>query len=234
MKREDRNNMLIGIAFGIVIPWCSVGCLLTAMDLELTNAGNVFMWSLLLCFLFCLCFSRKHGGWYLLVGAFVAGRFLLREGSELLLQIESLIHRISNVYDYYYHWGYIQWSEGDLSEVPIDLAVILVIALCALPVCWAVCRKKKYCADGFGQYAAVAVLYAPFGYGTGCGIRDFADSEYVAVAVVPYGTTQKCQGRNPADSNASGAGIGVIFDAVLVGAQAGLFGRNEPSAAKLV
>ena len=96
------------------------------------------------------CFSVRHGVLGLAAGGALLLGALLREG-RTILQIEALIHQISRFYDAAYGVGVVSWSGKDLSEVPVNGALLLIGGIVILLTVWAIChRKTAFFAVGIG------------------------------------------------------------------------------------
>ena len=125
-----------------------IGCLVTGLDLQAVYFANAVMW----CILFTaawIAVGQMRRGWILQLCfvALVAG-YILRTGSALsqigqdgnhmaytpgydnmMLQIEALLYRISEVYDRNYGCGVVMWSGYYLLDVPLMKAVALLVCL---------------------------------------------------------------------------------------------------------
>ena len=142
MKHEKWLSCLIGaiLAFGIAIG--GVGCLVTAFGLDPVDMTAVTVLCGVCAVVTAVCFSLRRGGPVLAAAAAVLIGYLLREGT-LLLHIESLLYKISKIYDMGYGWGTVWWSGEELTQVPVTGALGLLGGIVALGTAETVCRRKS-------------------------------------------------------------------------------------------
>ncbi|MDD6200630.1 MAG: hypothetical protein PUB93_05115, partial [Firmicutes bacterium] len=115
MKIEKGFTCLSGIVLSLMAAAGGVGCLVTAFFLDSVPV-SLLAWVFVLWAVFaCVCFSFRRGGLVLLaVSALVLG-YLIREGT-LVLELESLLYRISVIYNNAYNWGILRWSGAELTR----------------------------------------------------------------------------------------------------------------------
>lgn len=150
MKHEKWLSCLTGAGLAFALALAGAGCLVTAFYLQPVSLAAVAIiygaWALLC----AVCFTVRHGVLGLAAGGALLMGCLLREG-RTILQIEALIHKISRFYDAAYGVGVVSWSGKDLSEVPVNGALLLIGGIVILLTVWAVCRRKTaFFAVGIG------------------------------------------------------------------------------------
>lgn len=152
MKLEKWLSCLIGtvLAFGIAI--AGAGCLVSAFALEPVNMAAVAGICGLCAAVSAVCFSFRRGLVLAAVAAVLMG-YLVREGT-MVLELESLLHKVTAFYDRGYGVGTVGWSGVALEEVPVTGGLTLIGAVVATAVSWTVCCKK-------GAFLAVAFGFLP-------------------------------------------------------------------------
>ncbi len=141
MKREKLLSCLAGTILAFALAMAGIGCLVTAFDLQPVNMAKITavcgIWALIC----AVCVTVRHGGLVLAAGGALIIGYLLREGT-FLLQVEAFLNNLSWFYDSAYGWGRISWSGEDLTQVPMDGALLLIGAVVILLTVLAVCRRK--------------------------------------------------------------------------------------------
>ena len=150
MKHEKWLSCLTAACLAFALALAGVGCLVTAFDLRPVSFTIVAIFCGFLAVLCAVCFTVRHGVLGLVAGGALLLGALLREG-RTILQIEALIHQISRFYDAAYGVGVVSWSGKDLSEVPVNGALLLIGGIVIVLTVWAVChRKTVFFAAGVG------------------------------------------------------------------------------------
>ena len=142
MKPEYKKNILPAWLLSAVFAVSSLGCLISGFQLETESLFGIVFCCFLVTGLSGLCFASRSGCTVFFCLAAFLGGWIFREGS-LILQIEAFLYRISLVYDRAYGFGCIRWSGEYLSDVPIQGALCLAVCLCALPLTFALVRRKN-------------------------------------------------------------------------------------------
>jgi len=142
MKYEKQLSAFFAWAFSVAIAMAGVRCMVTGLGLQPENMAGISLACAVTAGACCLCAQFRRGWIVLLCAAAVLGGYLWREG-ELALQLESLIYRISVIYDRGYRWGVICWSDADLTAVPVDMGVGLIACVCAAVICLNLCAKSS-------------------------------------------------------------------------------------------
>lgn len=141
MKREKLLSCLAGAILAFALAMAGIGCLVTAFGLKPVNMAAITaicgIWALIC----AVCVTARRGVLVLAAGVALMIGYLLREGS-FLLQIEAFLFKISGFYNSAYGWDKISWSGLDLTQVPMDGALLLTGAVVILLTVMAVCRRK--------------------------------------------------------------------------------------------
>lgn len=141
MKYEKIGSRIITAILSYVIAIAGLGCLVTAFSISVADWQMIFLWCGGLSLFAVVFFSFRWGSLVLTSLSLVLLNALLRL-TELLNSIEALVYRITYFYDSGYHWGYIRWSQEDLSAVSMDAALILLGSLVICAIAWTLLRKK--------------------------------------------------------------------------------------------
>ncbi len=153
MKNKHLLSCLIAVtlAFGIAI--AGSGCLVTAFELVNADMFTVLSVCALSAVICSVCFSFKRGWWIpALLAALLIG-YLIREGSAVL-ELESLLRKITEYYNMAYGWGTVSWSGAELGHIPVTGGLALMAAVTAAVVAWVICRKRS-------AFFAIAVGFLP-------------------------------------------------------------------------
>lgn len=141
MNREKLLCALTGSSLAFVIAVGSVGCLLSAFHLPVSDPaalwGTVAGITLLSAFLL----QWKHGGLTLCCLSALAAGYLYREGTAPQ-QLLQLLQHISTIYDRAYHWGTLQFTEAPGAGRP-DLVLGIWAAVVSLATLRSVCLQKR-------------------------------------------------------------------------------------------
>lgn len=142
MKGEKFLSGLTAWFLAVAAAMGGLACMTSGLKLESADIFSV----LLVCAIFtaiCCVFARfRRGGLVFLCLCVFLGSYLYREGT-LPLQVESLVYKISQVYDRGYGWGVIRWSGLYLGDVPITQGLCLAACLISGVTAWALCRQKR-------------------------------------------------------------------------------------------
>lgn len=133
MKYEKTFSGLFACLLAVCIAMGGVGCMLSGLQLQPDDPVGILLVCALSTGVFCICSHIRRGSLILACLFALVGGYLWREGT-LALQLESLIYRISVVYNNGYQWGIVNWSGNDLLDVPIDMGVGLIACLCAATI----------------------------------------------------------------------------------------------------
>lgn len=155
MKHEKLITALWSCLLSFVISLASVACLVTGFDMAV-NLPVVAFWCGISAVVSTLCYILPLSLLPISVAALVGG-YLWQKGS-LELSIQSLIFRISRMYNSVYGWGTIRLNmyTSDDMELTLWLGLCFIGALMAMGVAWAVCRRKT----GFAGALPAIVLLA--------------------------------------------------------------------------
>lgn len=158
MKIEKGFTCLSGIVLSLMAAAGGVGCLVTAFFLDSVPV-SLLAWVFVLWAVFaCVCFSFRRGGLVLLaVSALVLG-YLIREGT-LVLELESLLYRISVIYNNAYNWGILRWSGAELTRVPVTGGLVLVGVTIITLVSRTVCRQKMLLPAAAAAFLPLAACF---------------------------------------------------------------------------
>ena len=141
MKREIRHNFLIAWVLSFLISWGTLGCLISAFDLNLEHTSV----PILICgisSLFCSAlFSIRYGSW-LLICLLVPGLGWLHRDGRLVLQLQQFLHHLTTIYDRAYGLGVFPLPEGADASGFVDFPLGFVGVLIAIGVCWCICCRK--------------------------------------------------------------------------------------------
>lgn len=140
MKTEKLLSALTGSILGLLLAAGSIGCLLSAFDLTLTDPAALWTPVFLLSAAWGLALQRKHGA--LVFGCLLAVAFgyLWREG-RLPEQACVLLEQLSQVYDRAYHWGVLELTEETVGNP--DLPLGIWAAAISLAAVRSVCLPKN-------------------------------------------------------------------------------------------
>lgn len=142
MKVEKGLSCLIAAVLAFALAIAGVGCIETAFGLgSLMNKPGVICCLAVCAVAFPAVLSLPHGGKWMLGLTVLAGLILLRS-KEVMLQMESLLNKLSLVYDSGYGWGMIAWSDEVLATTPVTWGMILTGILVEFCVSWVVCRRR--------------------------------------------------------------------------------------------
>ncbi len=143
MRRENRYSCLINALIAACISFFGIACMVTGFAQVL---GTVNLWNLgLFCAGFSLaasvCFTYRQKGW-LLGGTIVA---LLGTWMSGWLQpsVESLLYRISVLYDKGYHWGTADWVQPKNMTASPELGLCLLAGIVIAVLCWTLSQRKR-------------------------------------------------------------------------------------------
>ena len=142
MKHEKLLTALIAWLLSFCIAMGGVGCMVSGLRLEPENMLSVALWCGICTAVCCVCLSLRRGGLVLLCLAAFLGSYFYREGT-MMLQLESLLNKISQVYDMGYDCGTVSWSGKYLGDVSIDMGLSLIACLCAAAATYPLCRRKS-------------------------------------------------------------------------------------------
>ena len=142
MKGEKRLSCLMGATLAFVMAVAGLGCIETAFGLT----GLIHKPGMILCLAVCgLVFSAiislPNGGKWLLACLIILPGLVLG-WENAMLQLESLLNKLTQMYDLGYGWGVINWSGKVLTDTPVTWGMILVGAVIEACVAWVVCRRK--------------------------------------------------------------------------------------------
>ena len=142
MKYEKWLSCLMGAALAFAGSVAGVGCVMTGFGIQwLISFPGVIL--LLVCWSVAVAavLMLPHGGkWLAGLSAVLAAVLLYQE--DILLQVESFVHKISLMYNAAYGWGEIRWSESVQPDMPVTWGLVLLGCLSATGICWSVCRRK--------------------------------------------------------------------------------------------
>lgn len=144
MNRNQRFSGIIAVVLSVLIALSGLACLATGFTLQPINWITLFF---ALCLIAVVCvFSFRSLKTLLTVGvcALMVLWFSLSKAGSLMLSLEKLLYRISSIYDLGYRWGYIRWSEENLTAVSLTPAMILLGGIIVAMVCFTVCRRKWF------------------------------------------------------------------------------------------
>lgn len=141
MKREKLLSCLAGAVLAFALVMAGIGCLVTAFGLKPVNMAAITAFCGIWALICAVCVTVRHGVLFLAAGGALMIGYLLREGS-FLLQIEAFLFKISGFYNAAYGWNKVFWSCLDLTQVPVDGALLLIGAAVILLTVFTVCRRK--------------------------------------------------------------------------------------------
>lgn len=141
MKHEKLITALWACLLSFVISMASIACLVTGFDMAV-ELSTVALWCGIAAVVSTLCYILPLSLLPISVVALVGG-YLWQEGS-LELSVQSLIFRISRLYNSVYSWGTIRLNmyTSDDMELTLWLGLCFLGVLIAMGVAWAVCRRK--------------------------------------------------------------------------------------------
>ncbi len=144
MNRDKCLTCLNAAGLAIAISLGGMACILTGMDMDVTESG--LMAIVLFCAVFsvvaALSFSFRRGSLILLgLTALLAG-YLWRTGA-LELSVEALLYRISYIYDRAYRTGVIKWRTADPMVSSPVLGLCALAAVSIFLTVRTVCRSKR-------------------------------------------------------------------------------------------
>lgn len=154
MKRESIISAVQAFFLSFFIAAAGLGCLSTAFGIYVSDWGVIALWCAGFSLIAACLFSFRWGGLILTALMLAVLNTLLRH-TQLLLSAEALICHITRLYHSGYHWGYIRWSQEDLSFVSMDSALIFLGCLIICAVTWTLLRKKWL---GFGLLGGLLPL----------------------------------------------------------------------------
>lgn len=155
MKREKLITALWACFLSFIISVASIACLVTGFDMAV-DLPIVALWCGIAAVVSTLCYTFPVSLLPILVVA-LAGGYLWQNGS-LELSIQSLLFRISRLYNSVYGWGIIRLNmyTSDDMELTLWLGLCFIGALVAMGVSWTVCRRK----NGFVGVLPASLLLA--------------------------------------------------------------------------
>lgn len=154
MKHEKLTTALWACLLSFVISMASVACLVTGFDMAV-ELPVVALWCGIAAVVSTVCYILPLSLLPISVAALVGG-YLWQSGS-LEMSIQSLLFRISRLYNSVYGWGIIRLNmyTSDDMELTLWLGLCFVGVLIAMGVAWSVCRGK----NGFvGTLPAILLL----------------------------------------------------------------------------
>ena len=142
MKHEKWLSCLMGAVLSFAAAVAGVGCVETAFGFgQLMSLPGVLLllsvWSVVVSVLLVLPHGCK---WLAALSVLTIGILLHQE--EVLLQLESLLNKLSLTYNAAYGWGMITWSGQVKPDTPVTWAMILLGGLVEIGVSLSVCRRK--------------------------------------------------------------------------------------------
>lgn len=141
MKCERLATFCISSILAFLVSFGAIACLVTGFDMAV-DLSVVALWCAISALVSGICYLLPFGMVPVSVLAFVGG-FLWQEGS-LELSIQSLLFRISRLYNNAYGWGIIRLNmyTSDDMELTLWLGLCFIGVMIAMLVSWTVCRKK--------------------------------------------------------------------------------------------
>lgn len=142
MKREKSLTCLTGWVLGFLTAFGAVGCMVTGLQLNVTELGNLALVCAGAAGISAVCLYFKRGGTVLLGGLALLSWYVWRQtdGAEKLL---GMLYRISVYYDSAYGWGTLPWEGYYYRNGVMDLPLAVIGGTVAVITAWTVCRRKR-------------------------------------------------------------------------------------------
>lgn len=140
MNREHQLSALTGAFLGLTIAAGSIGCLLSAFGLRLSNPGALWGSVFLIALLYGQCLQWKQGPLAFACLLALGLGYLWRQGTALE-QTKALLQHLSEVYDRAYHWGTLPFA--DVSAHSMDLPLGIWAAVIVLASVRSLCLAKR-------------------------------------------------------------------------------------------
>ena len=140
MRHEHLRRFLIAVLLAFLTAWGSIGCLITAFDLNLQHPAAPILVCALSAAAAGLLLCLHRGGTILLcLGALAAG-YIHRSGAALE-QLRSLISHLSPIYDRASGWGILTFSSemAQYADWPLCIWGTILASL----VCRSICRQAS-------------------------------------------------------------------------------------------
>lgn len=141
MKHEIRWNCLTSVVLSWMLSAASVGCMVTAFDMEVTSFARMLLVCGIVAAFSSTCFALRGGDVALVGVVALAAGYLWHEGT-VWAHIAAMLRCITRLYDMAYGWGVVTLSGyGGLG--PADLALGIIGSLGAISVSWVVMRRRS-------------------------------------------------------------------------------------------
>lgn len=158
MKREKLITALWACFLSFIISMASIACLVTGFDMAV-DLPVVALWCGIAAVVSTVCYTLPLSLLPISVVALVGG-YLWQKGS-LELSVQSLLFRISRLYNGVYGWGIIRLNmyTSDDMELTLWLGLCFIGALVAMGVSWAVCRRKNGFVGALPAFLLLALCF---------------------------------------------------------------------------
>lgn len=158
MKHKKLITALWACILSFVISVSSIACLVTGFDMAV-NLPVVALWCGIAAVMSTLCYILPLSLLPISIVALVGG-YLWQKGS-LELSFQSLLFRISRLYNSVYGWGTIRLNmyTSDDMELTLWLGLCFLGVLVATGVAWAVCRRKSGFAGALPPIILLALCF---------------------------------------------------------------------------
>ncbi len=140
MKAERFLGWFWGTAIALAISFGGAAAVVTGFSFSQVDLVQLLLVCLAASVVTAGFWSIPRAGWLLPFLA-LGGIGALWVYGDLEMSVQSLLYRISEVYDGGYHWGVIQWTE-EIPEASIFPALAVAASVLAMAVSGTVCRRR--------------------------------------------------------------------------------------------